>query len=605
MKKNSKKPKLRKYPNGGLNKFGNALEDIGYGAADMTLSGLGAGNYIDSQYNTETGQKFNQGLNQAQPLITGISDMIPIWGQVAKAGRGIGSQYNPEYEGTDQEQLQKQQMYAMGGMSNMPNAELENQEVFKTPNGQINAVNGPSHEQGGVPVNIPNKTLILSDKLKMNGKTFAKLGAKYTTSKEDKIMSDDKADKTSKATAKLTSEIKQKKLDQLFSAQESMKKDKMASYAKKLGIEMPMKHQMPDGSMMNNSEMYRNGGLKRDEDYGSKNKPYPSVKSSDFAGGGRSYPIPTKEDAIDALRLAGLHGRSDIRSKVYSKYPSLKKYQEGGTYDENGVLIAGPMGSTLNNETSIPSITNQDLYNRNQLNSINNVSLNKMEYIPNKYDPYEQAMSSGNEFTKKSTPQQEGDYQNNISNLAGLASLAGPITGLATNKPQAPVNYTSASYIPMSDKAELRANANTAAWNRRMLKGASQGSSYLPNAAAISSAAREADANTVSKYANINTQGYNRAAEARADAANKSMDATAQDRARTRDLNTKYIGDIGTGVAKLARDEKATQQDYKTLGMISSLYPNYKYNQRTGEWRHKSSNVLLSEEDKAKATRNV
>lgn len=34
--------------------------------------------------------------------------------------------------------------------------------------------------------------------------------------------------------------------------------------------------------------------------------------------------IPTKADAVDALRLAGLHGRSDVRSKVYSKYPSLR-----------------------------------------------------------------------------------------------------------------------------------------------------------------------------------------------------------------------------------------------------------------------------------------
>lgn len=69
----------------------------------------------------------------------------------------------------------------------------------------------------------------------------------------------------------------------------------------------------------------RLGGLSRKEDYGSSKKPYPSVKSKDFAGGGRSYPIPTKADARDALRLAGLHGRSDVRAKVYKKYPELKK----------------------------------------------------------------------------------------------------------------------------------------------------------------------------------------------------------------------------------------------------------------------------------------
>lgn len=68
----------------------------------------------------------------------------------------------------------------------------------------------------------------------------------------------------------------------------------------------------------------RNGGL-TSKDRGSSKHPYPSVSSKDFAGGGRSYPIPTKADAVDALRLAGLHGRSDVRSKVYNKYPSLRK----------------------------------------------------------------------------------------------------------------------------------------------------------------------------------------------------------------------------------------------------------------------------------------
>ena len=74
----------------------------------------------------------------------------------------------------------------------------------------------------------------------------------------------------------------------------------------------------------------RYGGL-TSKDRGSSKHPYPSVASKDFAGGNRSYPIPTKADAIDALRLAGLHGRSDVRSKVYSKYPELRKKARGGT----------------------------------------------------------------------------------------------------------------------------------------------------------------------------------------------------------------------------------------------------------------------------------
>lgn len=77
----------------------------------------------------------------------------------------------------------------------------------------------------------------------------------------------------------------------------------------------------------------RMGGLSRSKDYGSKSKPYPNVDKKDFAGKNRSYPIPTKSDAIDALRLVGLHGRDDIKTKVYNKYPELRKRaKNGGVY---------------------------------------------------------------------------------------------------------------------------------------------------------------------------------------------------------------------------------------------------------------------------------
>nr|UWI02091.1 MAG: hypothetical protein [Bacteriophage sp.] len=72
------------------------------------------------------------------------------------------------------------------------------------------------------------------------------------------------------------------------------------------------------------------GGGLTSKDRGSSKRPYLSVSSKDFAGGGRSYPIPTKADAVDALRLAGLHGRSDVKAKVYSRYPELRKKAEYG-----------------------------------------------------------------------------------------------------------------------------------------------------------------------------------------------------------------------------------------------------------------------------------
>lgn len=92
------------------------------------------------------------------------------------------------------------------------------------------------------------------------------------------------------------------------------------------------------------------GGLNRNKDYGSKKKPYPSVAKKDFAGGHRSYPIPTKADAIDALRLAGLHGRNDVKAKVYNKYPELRKKGNVG-------LIVSINGNVKNGLIHSPSST--------------------------------------------------------------------------------------------------------------------------------------------------------------------------------------------------------------------------------------------------------
>lgn len=119
-----------------------------------------------------------------------------------------------------------------------------------------------------------------------------------------------------------------------------IKKDKISN--------LPAQHfyqpTFANGGLMNSYA--DGGGLSRSEDYGSKKKPYPSVPSGDFAGGGRSYPIPTKADAVDALRLAGLHGRSDVRAKVYAKYPGLKK-ADGGEIEPNDIGVDLPITDRL------------------------------------------------------------------------------------------------------------------------------------------------------------------------------------------------------------------------------------------------------------------
>lgn len=142
----------------------------------------------------------------------------------------------------------------------------------------------------------------------------------------------------------------------------------------------------------------RMGGLSRKQDYGSKRKPYPNVNSSDFAGGNRSYPIPTKADAIDALRLAGLHGRNDIKTKVYAKYPSLKKAPFGTKYPyENDILI----GVNTNNLNSVksPIYTKYTIdENRNRKSYPNQVDIKPLRVINGELIPTNRSLSNLQKF---------------------------------------------------------------------------------------------------------------------------------------------------------------------------------------------------------------
>lgn len=85
-------------------------------------------------------------------------------------------------------------VFAMGGMvpmlGNVP-VELEKDEVFQTPDGQMGQVDAPSHAQGGIDLNLPQQSFVWSDRLKTkNGKTFADEAAKLARlkAKYEKIL---------------------------------------------------------------------------------------------------------------------------------------------------------------------------------------------------------------------------------------------------------------------------------------------------------------------------------------------------------------------------------------------------------------------------------
>ena len=164
--------------------------------------------------------------------------------------------------------------YANGGTGEI-NAEVEDNENAIGPNGEFTQFNGPTHAQGGIETDMAPGTMIFSDKLKMPGskKSFAALNKLYDTNKEDNVLSSEKSNNTLKLTAMLMRDAKLKQSLALFQAQEQFKQDKVAAYAKRMGVQIPSQdnEQMEPQGMPEQSEgemamggfnSYQDGGMK-------------------------------------------------------------------------------------------------------------------------------------------------------------------------------------------------------------------------------------------------------------------------------------------------------------------------------------------------------
>lgn len=233
----------------------------------------------------------------------------------------------------------------------------------------------------------------------------------------------------------------------------------------------------------------RMGGLSRSKDYGSKSKPYPNVDKKDFAGKNRSYPIPTKSDAIDALRLAGLHGRDDIKTKVYNKYPELRKRAKNGgvyTVTSNGKTSLRMIPSTGKRiefrtggtkKTEIPITLDPTFYTlglEDELtNKINQLIVNYQSPVERiKYDILDTNgrfnpttgvdLNTKRKYDNKQDIMNKRTYNSLISDGIGIASnIVGSIIGYNANKKalkkmkynKAPVNL-----IPSKLKTSININ---------------------------------------------------------------------------------------------------------------------------------------------------
>ena len=101
-------------------------------------------------------------------------------------------------------------------------------EVLKIGN-LVGAVSGPEHsedstKEGGVPINVPGGTKVLSDHLKLGDKTYAEEGKKYSTEKFLGLLKNKYIDPITKDTAELSIEANNSSFDKLYNVMQHRKR---------------------------------------------------------------------------------------------------------------------------------------------------------------------------------------------------------------------------------------------------------------------------------------------------------------------------------------------------------------------------------------------
>lgn len=125
--------------------------------------------------------------------------------------------------------------YAYGGMSQeelpqgLANVEVEGGESVQMPSGESFDVDGPSHAEGGVPMNIPEGGRVYSDRLKFpgTGKTFSDHNSEISKkiNKFEEVIDDPQATPIEKQTAKRMLEKLRGKQEEVFDMQQELNGD--------------------------------------------------------------------------------------------------------------------------------------------------------------------------------------------------------------------------------------------------------------------------------------------------------------------------------------------------------------------------------------------
>ena len=166
---------------------------------------------------------YNQDLENQRKLTESIQqrNSKPLYDYNYMYGRTTsgGTEYQPTIKAEMGAKINKR--YASDGMNDV---EIEGGEFIQLPNLETEMAEGPSHENGGIPTNLPDETRVYSNNLKPEGskKTFAQIAKNYDTTSYKKTLENPFAKQVDKDTAGIMMQRNQKILDDLFRDQQIM-----------------------------------------------------------------------------------------------------------------------------------------------------------------------------------------------------------------------------------------------------------------------------------------------------------------------------------------------------------------------------------------------
>lgn len=594
----NKSKKLPKYPNGGKKLkdiFTNGLNATG----DIALSAVGASNVIkDSAYKGNSANLFRGysdvvgGIAKAA-LPMAVNMVAPGSGQFVSAGQGIVGGLNPQdnsmvtYDSMGNpiipEQRQSQQIGQVAGQltgamgmfakhggkmpmypngSFTPNAEVEKQENTLNPDGSTTQFNGNSHQSGGIQTQLDPGTLIFSDKLKHQGKTFAALNKVNNTDKEMKILNDPNTTKEAKNTAKTMIPAKQMASMNIFKIQEQLKRDKVFNYAKKMGVDYN-----PPGQMnvdVTEGLDTEQGGFKH--------------------GGVQPFPYDNPYKKFKGHIPAFVHGGNFEEDPLgYNPQNPAEAYRmQLATKNKNAYLNDTQTSedrTALNNFWADPAKANMEPITNSTTPVYSNsgIMMNNLSDLPEDNATLNFTPTTKQQLDARnpSIPGSKFDW-GNAATQVGLfgAQNAGNLYDLLDRQKPEVTKYDRTKASLLDDTAAIRDTNQEVRLAERGVRDASGGNagSYLSNRVALAAQGTISKDRIRQQYGNANAEILNRNSSENAQIQRLENDANEANRAKERSIKQSAIASMGSNTASQYKDFKASKYDQNTIDNMKYLY---------------------------------